>query len=58
MAKTQAQYEAECRAANPQPQFRTVNGEKLQLTDDEHEAAVVAWAAMRVAQDEHEAEDA
>jgi len=48
---TKQQYITEAKAANPQPQYRTVNGEQIELTDDEYEASIVAWAEMRVAQD-------
>lgn len=53
---TKAQYIAQARAANPQPQHVTINGEQIELTDDEYEASLEAWAEMRVAQDKHVAE--
>ena len=53
---TKQQYIAEARAANPQPQYRTVNGESIELTDDEYEASLEAWAEMRVSQDLAQAE--
>jgi len=53
---TKAQYMTQARAANPQPQYRTVNGEQIELTDDEYEASIEAWAEMRVEQDAAEAQ--
>ena len=53
---TKNQYIAEARAANPYPQFAQINGEPVQLTKDEYEANLEAWAEMRVAQDEHQRE--
>lgn len=55
---TKAEYLAQARAANPQPQYATVNDEQIELTDDEYEASLEAWATMRVEQDEAEAEAA
>lgn len=48
---TKAQYMTQARAANPQPQHATINGEAVALTDAEYEASIEAWAAMRVEQD-------
>lgn len=48
---TKAQYAAQCRAANPKPQYATINGVRVELTDDEYEAAIEAWALMRWYQD-------
>lgn len=48
---TKQQYIAQARAANPQPQYATINGEQIKLTDDEYEASLEAWAEMRVSQD-------
>ena len=39
---TKAQYMTQARAANPQPQYRTVNGEEIELTDDEYEESIEA----------------
>ena len=55
---TKAQYITQARAANPQPQHATINGESVELTDAEYEASIEAWAEMRVAQDAAEAEAA
>ena len=48
--KTKKQYAEECRAENP-TMTETVNGETRQLTDDEYETAIEAWALMRFYQD-------
>ena len=53
---TKAQYIAQARAANPQPQHVTINGEQIELTDDEYEASLEAWAEMRVCRDLAQAE--
>lgn len=39
------------RTQNPKPLFRIVNNEEIELTDDEYENAIEAWAVMRVEQD-------
>ena len=48
---TQAEYAAQARAANPKPQYATINGVQVELTDDEYDAAIDAWALMRWYQD-------
>lgn len=53
---TKAQYIKRAKAANPKPQFATINGEQIELSDEEYEASIVAWAEMRVAQDLAQAE--
>ena len=53
---TKSQYITQARAANPQPQYATINGEQIELTDDQYEASLEAWAEMRVAQDKYVAE--
>lgn len=50
---TKTQYIAQARAANPQPQYRTVNGEKIQLNEEEYETSIEAWAEMKTQQDAH-----
>lgn len=50
---TKQQYVTQAREANPQPQYRIVNGEQIKLTDDEYETALNAWAEMRVTQDKY-----
>lgn len=53
---TKAQYITQARAANPQPQYATINGEQIELIDEEYEASLEAWAEMRVSQDLAQAE--
>lgn len=48
---TKAEYIAQARAANPKPQYATVNGEQIELTDDEYETSLEAWAEMKVQQE-------
>ena len=48
---TKAEYAAQARAANPKPQYATINGQRVELTDDEYDAAIEAWALMRWYQD-------
>ena len=48
---TKQQYVAQARSESPQPQYRTVNEEQIELTDDEYEMSLVAWAEMRLEQD-------
>ena len=48
---TKAEYVAQARAANPKPQYATINGVQIELTDDEYDAAIEAWALMRWYQD-------
>jgi lipopolysaccharide biosynthesis regulator YciM len=52
---TKNQYIQQARAANPKPQYRTVNGVEIELSDDEYEASLEAWAEMRLEQDATEA---
>lgn len=52
---TKAQYIAQAKAANPQPQYHTSNGVATQLTEDEYELSIEAWADMRIEQDIAEA---
>lgn len=49
--KTKNDYIAEARQDNPKPMFYDANGVKIELSDDEYEAAIEAWATMRVQQD-------
>ena len=55
---TKTQYITQAKAANPQPQYRIENDVQIQLSDEEYEASIVAWAEMRVTQDAAEAEAA
>ena len=48
---TKNEYIAQARTENPKPQYQTVNGEQIELSDDEYEASIEAWADMRVEQD-------
>ena len=48
---TKAEYIAQARAANPKPQYATINGVKVELTDEEYEVSIEAWALMRWYQD-------
>lgn len=48
---TKAEYAAQARAANPKPQYATVNDVQVELTDEEYEASIEAWALMRFYQD-------
>ena len=50
MTKTQTQYAEQCRTENPK-MVETVNGIERELTQDEYEQAVTAWALMRWYQD-------
>jgi len=54
--KSKEDYIAEARTNNPKPLFWIANGIEIELTDDEYEASIVAWAEMRVAQDLAQAE--
>jgi len=49
--KSKDDYIAEARQENPKPIFHDANGIKIQLSDDEYEVAIEAWAIMRVKQD-------
>lgn len=48
---TKNEYIGQAQNENPKPQYRIVNGEQIELSDDEYEASIEAWADMRVAQD-------
>ena len=48
---TKNEYIIQARSENPKPQYQTVNGEQIELSDDEYEASIEAWADMRVEQD-------
>ena len=48
---TKAEYAAQCRADNPKPLHFNANGTLVELTDDEYDAAIEAWALMRWYQD-------
>lgn len=48
---TKNEYIAQAQNENPKPQYRTINGEQIKLSDDEYEASIEAWADMRVEQD-------
>jgi len=48
---TKQQYIAQAKADNPKPMYATINGEQVQLSDDEYDQAITAWAEMRVEQD-------
>lgn len=54
---TKSQYIAQARAANPKPQYTTINEQQIELTEDEYEASLEAWAEMRLAQDRLNSED-
>jgi hypothetical protein len=49
---TKNEYISQAKKDNPKPQYCTINGEKIELTDAEWEYSIEAWAEMRVAQDE------
>ena len=49
--KTKDDYIKEAIADNPKPLFFDANGIPIQLTDDEYDAAIEAWALMRWYQD-------
>ena len=49
--KTKNDYLAEARKDNPKPLFFDANGISIQLSDEEYDAAIDAWATMRVEQD-------
>jgi hypothetical protein len=48
---TKTQFIAEAKAANPKPLYRTENGTPIELTDEEYESSIEAWAEMRVEQE-------
>jgi hypothetical protein len=50
MTKTQNEYAEQCRTENPK-MVETINGIERELTTDEYEQAVTAWALMRWYQD-------
>ena len=54
---TKQQYIAQARSQSPKPQYRTVNDEQIELTDDEYEMSLVSWAEMRLQQDVVESEN-
>ena len=49
--KTKQQYADQCRAENPKPVYAIINGEQIELTNDEYEAMIESWALMRWYQD-------
>lgn len=51
---TKKEYADQCRAENPKPMFATVNGERIELTDEEYETAIEQWALMKWYQDHPE----
>jgi hypothetical protein len=55
---TKQQFITQAREANTKPLFLNANGTLIELTDEEYEASIVAWAEMRVEQDAAEAEAA
>ncbi len=57
MTKTQTQYVEQCRTKEPK-MVETVNGIERELTQDEYEQAVTAWALMRWYQDNPELQPA
>lgn len=52
---TKQQFITQARQANPKPLFLNANGTLIELTDDEYEASIEAWAEMRVEQEAVEA---
>jgi hypothetical protein len=54
---TKNQYITQAKKDNPQPQFCTINGQQIELTDEEWLTSIEAWAEMRVAQDEINAQN-
>jgi hypothetical protein len=48
--KTKNDYLTEARKDNPKPLFFDANGIKIELSDDEYETAIHAWADMRLIQ--------
>jgi len=55
---TKNQYANQCRAAHPKPVYATINGVKVELTDDEYETMIENWAQMRYWQDNPEEQPA
>ncbi len=53
--KTKAQLMAQCKAENP-TMVQTVNGEEIELTGAEYNAACEAWAEMQLVQQTNQAE--
>jgi hypothetical protein len=49
-------YIEQARKANPAPQFADVNGDRVQLTNEQYEASLEAWAQMQLEQDAVEAQ--
>jgi hypothetical protein len=50
MTKTQNEYAEQCREENPK-MVEIINGVERELTQEEHDKAVKAWALMRWQQD-------
>ena len=51
---TQAEYAKQAKANNPKPLYANINGEQIELTDEEYDATIEAWALMRFYQDNPE----
>ena len=48
---TQAEHAKQAKQQNPKPLFAIINGEQIELTDEEYDATIQAWALMRFYQD-------
>ena len=53
---TRAQFVTKAKADNPKPQYKTINGVQIELTDEEYETSIQALATMLVEQQEAELE--
>jgi len=49
--KTKSQYIAQAKLENPKPLFMTSHGRQIELTDEEYETTMEAWAEMQIKQD-------
>ena len=49
---SKTEYVAQARVAHPKPQYATINGEQVELSNDEYEASIEAWAEMKFQQEQ------
>jgi len=53
---TKKQLLTETQENNPKPQYKTINGEQIELTDEEYEQNLAAFVEMRYEQQQKETE--
>ena len=46
----------QAKTANPKPQYKTINDEKIKLNDEEYEISIEALATMQLEQEKNEIE--